>query len=121
MYTSIYSGEIPDIIVKLIDTPEMQRLSGVGMHCGCEYTGIPIYEKERAPYSRLTHSISVSKIVWRFTEDITQAVAGLLHDIATPVFAHTIDFMNNDHLAQESTEETTLSFIENSETIMCLR
>jgi len=66
------------------------------------------------------HSIGVARIVWNFTKDTTQAVAGLLHDISTPVFAHTIDFMNNDHIAQESTEDKTLFFIENSKEITLL-
>jgi HD superfamily phosphohydrolase len=56
-------------------------------------------------------------IVWNFTHDIRQAIAGLLHDIATPVFAHTIDFLQGDHLTQESTEDKTLLFIESSREI----
>ena len=52
--------------------------------------------------------------VWNFTGDIKQAAAGLFHDIATPVFAHTIDFMNDDHMKQESTESRTRAIIENS-------
>ena len=111
---------MPELLNDLADTPEMRRLSGVGMHCGCEYTDIPIYKGESYPYSRLMHSKGVSWIIWHFTKDIRQAVAGLLHDIATPVFAHTIDFMNDDHVTQESTEEKTLSFIVNSVPIMAL-
>lgn len=34
-------------------------------------------------------------------------MAGLLHDIATPVFAHVIDFLRGDHMTQESTEQGT--------------
>ena len=109
---------MPEILNELADTPEMRRLSGIGMHCGCEYTNLPAYKDERYPYTRLLHSIGVSRIVWQFTKDIKQAVAGLLHDIATPVFAHTIDFMNNDHMKQETTEEKTLPFIMDSPSIM---
>jgi len=113
-YTSIYSGDLPDIVNLIAKTPEMQRLSDVGMHCGCEYANTPLYKQAIRPYSRLTHSIGVARIIWHFTGDVTQTVAGLLHDISTPVFAHTIDFMNNDHQAQESTEDKTLPFIRNS-------
>ena len=120
MYISIYPADDPEIISDLINTPDMQRLSDVGMHCGCEYTCLPRYKRERHPYNRLIHSIGVSRIVRRFTPDVSQAVAGLLHDIATPVFSHAIDFMNNDHLAQESTEGETHSFISNSANIMTL-
>ena len=38
---------------------------------------------------------------------IHATVAALLHDIATPVFAHVIDFLNNDYEKQESTEAET--------------
>ena len=118
MHISIFPNDVPNLLHELSLAPEMQRLAGVGMHCGCEYTDAPVYENERYPYSRLLHSIGVSRIVWNFTKDINQAVAGLLHDIATPVFAHTIDFMNNDHMLQESTEQQTLSFILESKQIM---
>ena len=120
VYISIYTADEPDVINELINTPEMQRLSGVGMHCGCEYTSLTRYMREKHPYSRLTHSIGVSRIIRHFTKDIKQTVAGLLHDVATPVFAHTIDFMNNDHITQESTEDGTRSFINNSANIMAL-
>ena len=115
-----YSIDTPDILVELADTPEMRRLSDIGMHCGCEYTALPVYKQERIPYTRLKHSIGVARIVWHFTGDAAQAAAGLLHDIAAPVFAHTIDFMNNDHMTQESTEEKTLEFIENSAQITAI-
>lgn len=119
-YVSNFSDETPELLDLLAGTPEMRRLSDVGMHCGCEYTNTPLYRKSIHPYSRLMHSIGVAKIIWRFTKDAKQAAAGLLHDIATPVFAHTIDFMNNDHLTQESTEDRTRAFIEDSEAIVPL-
>ena len=114
MYTSVFAAEIPDIIRELTDTQEMQRLSDIGMHCGCEYTSVPLYAGSRRQYSRLTHSIGVAMIVWNFTHDAIQATAGMLHDIATPVFAHTIDFMNGDHMTQESTEVRTHAHIAES-------
>jgi HD superfamily phosphohydrolase len=117
MYTSIYTDDIPVLLEQLAHTSEMRRLSDIGMHCGCEYAKFPFYQMERTPYTRLIHSVGVSKIVWNFTHDIRQAIAGLLHDIATPVFAHTIDFLQGDHLTQESTEDKTLSFIESSREI----
>jgi hypothetical protein len=117
--TLVYSDGAPALLEQLAKAPEMQRLSGVGMHCGCEYSGIPFY-KRSMPYDRLMHSVGVAKIIWHFTKDIRQAAAGMFHDIATPVFAHTIDFMNNDYITQESTEGKTASFIKGSESIMSL-
>jgi HD superfamily phosphohydrolase len=116
-YTSIYTAETPPFIEQIVDTAEMRRLSDVGMHCGVEYANFPVYQQQKMPYSRLTHSVGVSKIVWNFTHDVRQAISGLLHDIATPVFAHTIDFLHGDHMRQESTEDKTLFLIENSKEI----
>lgn len=113
MYTSIYSTELPPVLRKMASVPEMLRLKDVGMHCGCEYTSLPVYSSA-LEYSRYIHSLGVAGIVWNFTGDIKQAAAGLFHDIATPVFAHTIDFMNDDHMKQESTESRTRAIIENS-------
>jgi HD superfamily phosphohydrolase len=117
MYTSIYLKKTPEFINEFASTPEMKRLSDIGMNCGCEYADFPIYRQVIFHYTRLIHSIGVANIVWNFTQDTKQTVAGLLHDISTPTFAHTIDFLNDDHIAQESTEDKTLYFIENSKTI----
>lgn len=115
----IYSMEIPELIKKLIETPSMQRLKDIGMNCGVEYTQFPFFQNI-IPYSRYDHSIGVSLIVYHFTQDLKQAVAGLLHDIATPVFAHTIDFYHQDHLKQESTENDTKKMIEHDELLVSL-
>ena len=47
-------------------------------------------------------------------------MAGLFHDIASPVFKHTVDIFNGDSDKQESTEEKTSDIIKNSEDIMTL-
>ncbi len=118
MYTSIYLDKLPDLIGELAKAPEMKRIADIGMYCGCDYTNFLLYQKLDTRYSRLIHSIGVAGIVYNFTSDIKQSVAGLFHDISTPAFAHTIDFMNNDHLTQQSTEADTASFIKGSRQIM---
>lgn len=106
----VYHTDVPPFLRELAETPEMRRLRDVGMNCGCEYTNFPRFRK-LAPYSRFEHSVGVGLIVWHFTESPAQAAAGLLHDIATPVFAHVVDFLNGDHLRQESTEARTAELI----------
>ena len=120
MYTDIYTTSLPRELLAMAETPVMQRLSRVGMHCGCEYTAYPIYRDAVAPYSRYMHSLGTAAIVWHFTHDLKQAVAGLLHDIATPAFAHVVDFLNGDHLKQESTESRTRAMIASSPELMAL-
>lgn len=112
----IYHYDIPQFIKEFADTKEMQRLKDVGMNCGCEYTDLKIFTTKYY-YSRYEHSIGVALIVWHFTKDIKQTIAGLLHDIATPVFAHVIDFLNEDYIHQESTENDTHKIIAESKEI----
>ena len=120
MYTDIYLPSLPQELLAMAETPVMQRLQRIGMHCGCEYTAYPIYRNAAAPYSRYAHSLGTAAIVWHFTHDLKQAVAGLLHDVATPAFAHVVDFLNGDHLRQESTEGRTHSMIASSPELMAL-
>lgn len=114
-----YCDEIPELVKKLAATSEMQRLKHVGMNCGCEYTALHSEDMTRK-YTRFEHSVGVALIVWNFTHDLKQAVAGLFHDISTPSFAHVVDYMNGDHMTQESTEKPTYDFIDRSNEIQHL-
>ena len=104
--SKLYASEIPDFVRDACKTDALRRLRDVGMNCGCEYTDFPRF-RDLAPYSRFDHSLGVALIVWQHTHDKRQAMAGLLHDVATPVFAHVIDFLKGDYLAQEATEAGT--------------
>jgi len=115
----IYHYEIPTFIQEFANTKPMIRLKNIGMNCGCEYTQFPNFQKCQ-PYSRYDHSIGVALIIWHFTHDRIQAIAGLLHDIATPVFAHTIDFLNGDYETQESTEVDTEKMIRSCADLLAL-
>ena len=116
-YYKILSKEFPEFLKEYIETPAMLRLDGISMFPGCDHTKIL---KIKNFNSRLKHSIGVALIIWNFTKDKKQTLAGLFHDIATPVFKHCIDFMNKDYEKQESTEELTTKFIKDSEEIMAL-
>lgn len=70
--------------------------------------------KDLSHYSRFNHSVGVSLLLSRFTTDPKIILSGLFHDIATPAFAHVIDFLLGDHLKQEATESKTEHFINNS-------
>ncbi len=117
-YFKILSPEgIPDFLLDYIETPEMQKQGGVSVSCGTIYSKM---FHHRFWYSSLDHSVGVALIVWNFTKDKKQTLAGLFHDIATPVFKHSIDFMNGDYETQESTEELTTKMISESKEIMSL-
>ena len=102
----IYHHKIPSFLVPFFKSEELNRIDEVGMHCGMEYTSFPFY-KDFDKYSRFEHSLGVALIVYHFTHDEKMTLAGLFHDIATPSFAHVIDFLKGDHDKQEATEERT--------------
>ena len=89
------------------------------MNCGCEYTDFPLYRHTK-PYSRFDHSVGAALITWHFTQSPRQTVSALLHDIATPVFAHVVDFLNGDHLNQESTEAGTEDLLRRCPALLAL-
>ncbi len=116
-YFKILCPEFPSWLNDYINTPEMQRISKISMSCGTDYSKC---FNVKYWYSNLDHSVGVALILWHFTHDKKQTLAGLFHDIATPVFKHCIDFMNGDSETQESTEERTTDIIKNSKEIMTL-
>ena len=110
---SVYHPAVPSFLQAFMQVPSVQRLKQIGMNCGCEYTSFPLFARLK-PYSRFDHSLGVALIIWHFTQSRPQAVSGLLHDIATPVFAHVVDFLNGDYLKQDSTEAGTEEMIAGS-------
>ncbi|MDR0978612.1 MAG: hypothetical protein LBL91_01510 [Lachnospiraceae bacterium] len=116
-YFSVLSSDIPEFLYEYINTKELQRINNIGQDCGTYYTKI---YRNKFYYTVLDHSIGVALIIWHFTKDKKQTLAGLFHDIATPVFKHCIDFFNKDYEKQESTEELTTKIISDSKEIMAL-
>ena len=115
----IYHENIPPFLQEAAATPPMQRLRGVGMNCGCEYTSFPEFSIWQS-YSRFDHSLGAALITWHFTQDPKQALAALFHDIATPVFSHVVDFLRGDYETQESTESGTREMILESKEILAV-
>ena len=114
-YYKILSEDFPDFLLEYIDTPRMMKQDRISCSCGTYYSKIHNIELW---YSSLQHSIAVALVIWHFTHDKKQTLAGLFHDISTPAFKHCIDFMNGDHEKQESTEDLTKKMIQDSKEIM---
>lgn len=105
-------GEKPLFLEKYLTVPSLIRLKKIGYFCGMDYASKNLYDFLEK-ISRYDHSLTVALLVWRFTRDKKATLAGLFHDIATPCFAHVIDYMNKDYEQQESTEEYTEEIIKN--------
>ena len=107
----------PPFLQRYINLPALQRLAGIGLLCGSDWTKL---FHNRLYYSRLDHSVGVALIVWHFTHNKAQTIAGLLHDISTPTFSHVSDFRKGDALTQTSTEGPTASIIRSDTTLQSL-
>jgi HD superfamily phosphohydrolase len=116
-YHKILSPDFPDFLHPYINLPIMQRLAGIGLLCGSDYTSL---FKNRFFYSRLDHSIGVALIIWHFTKNKAQTLSGLFHDISTPTFSHVSDFRKGDALTQTITEISTSAFIRKNEELLDL-
>ena len=116
-YFEILEPDFPEWLEDYIETPAMLRSVNISDSCGMIYTDLVSYNFF---FSNLDHSVAVALIVWHFTHDKKQTIAGLLHDIATPAFKHCVDVMNGDGERQESLELLTSRFIEESAEIMRL-
>lgn len=113
-YFKILNTDFPEWLNSYINTKELQTQKYISTTCGTLYTDL--FDSDTF-YSSLDHSIAVALIVWQFTHDKKQTLAGLFHDISTPAFKHCVDFMNGDHLKQESTEDLTTEFIKKSQDV----
>lgn len=116
-YHKILSPNYPVFLDKYIEIPLLQRLKGVGLLCGTDWTNL---YRNRFYYSRLDHSIGVALIIWHFTQDMAQTIAGLLHDVSTPVFSHVQDFRKGDEKTQTSTEDLNREMIRNDKLLRLL-
>ena len=109
-YHKILSPDYPDFLDKYIALPILDRLKGVGLLCGTDWTKL---YKNRFYYSRLDHSVGVALIIWHFTHDKAQTLAGLFHDASTSVFSHVSDFRKGDALTQTATESDNERLLKN--------
>lgn len=112
-YLKIFSPTFPAWLLKYIAAPEFQRLKDVSMTT-MDYSAIYNFQNFSSVFA---HSIGVALIIWNFTHDKIQTLAGLFHDIASPSFKHAIDYLNGDSEHQESIESRTGEIIRGSRVI----
>lgn len=116
-YYDILCSEYPSFLDKYLCLPLMNRLKGIGLLCGTDWT--PLY-KNRFYYSRFDHSVAVALITWNFTKDKKQTLSALFHDVSTPVFSHVSDFRKGDALTQTTTEEKTSQILNSDDLLKSL-
>ena len=94
--------DYPTFLDDYINTKTMRRLKHVTQFCGCDYTKL---YKTLYYFTRFEHSLVVAHMTWHFTHDKEETIIALLHDIGTPCFAHSIDYVFGDYAKQESSEK----------------
>lgn len=115
------SLEIDDpLIVELINSKPVQRLKGITQ------SGYVIFLDPTHPYAkfkvtRYEHSIGVYALLKKIGASRLEQVAGLLHDISHPVFAHCLDFLYGRELYHDFHEKFHQKIILNSEIPAILR
>lgn len=117
MKKNLYPMDVPSFLIPYMHTDAMQRLKGIDMNCGMNYTSFPLFKRIQ-PYSRYEHSVDTALLAWHFSQNKIITIASLFHDIATPAFSHTVDFMHGDYRKQESTEDLTETVISSDPDIM---
>lgn len=76
-YFNILSPNYPEWLNEYIETERMLKQQYISVTCGKIYSKLFDYND----YSSLDHSIAVALIIWNFTHDKKQTLAGLFHDI----------------------------------------
>lgn len=109
---------LPAFLKHMADTPCIVRLKNIDYFCGMKFASpyLDIYKFDGNP-TRYDHSLTTALLTWKLTRNVNQSVAALYHDVATPCFSHTIDYMNEDYIKQESTEEYTQKIIDGDPSI----
>ena len=92
-YHKILCNEFPSWLCGYVCLPVLQRLKGIGLLCGTDWTAL---YRNRFFYSRFDHSVGTALVAWNFSQDKKQTLAALFHDIATGVFSHVNDFRKGD-------------------------
>ena len=110
-------NDYPEFIEKYLNTKPLKKIGGIGQFCGCDYSKI---FNVKYFYSRLDHSIACSLMAWHFTKDKAKTLMSLFHDLGTPCFSHTIDYLFGDSKKQESSEKDVFDIISSSNEIMNL-
>ena len=77
-YFNILESNYPEFLNNYIETPELLKQQYISVTCGTIYSDL--FESGFF-YSSLDHSIAVALIIWHFTHDKKQTLAGLFHDI----------------------------------------
>ena len=88
----IYNRDISDFIIELSNLEELQRLTSTSMNRGVELSKFNVFPYK---YSRLDHSFGIALILDSFHQDKKHIIEAMLHEIATPSFAYSVEYLKS--------------------------
>lgn len=112
VYDSVYGKIVitEPVILELIYSLVLQRLEGV------DQGGYLPLCKKRKRVDRLTHSIGVYWLLYKYKASIEEQIRGLIHDVSHSCFSHCIDYTLNGSQKTQSFQDNIFdSFVQKSE------
>ena len=101
---SVYSHDISDFVCNLANLKDLQRISNVSKCGGVELSKFNMFNYR---YSRLDHSFGVAIILENFKQGNKHIIEGMLHEMAEPSFAWSVDYLI-DYFKMKDYRKTTL-------------
>ncbi len=83
------------VIAELINSQALQRLKRINQYG-------PLYLRDRKlDTTRFEHSVGCAILLQRFSAPVEAQAAGLLHDVSHGAFSHLVDYIFDNHKAQD--------------------
>ncbi len=116
-YYKILCPNFPEWLYDYINTYEMEKQGRIRLNYRNTCSN---FFKIKYEYSSLNHNIGVALIIWNFTHNKKQTIAGLLQNADIPSFKNYIDFIIDEYKVQKTNQSITHNPIKNSKEIMKL-
>ena len=75
-------NNMPDFLVKYLDTPSLIRLKKIGYFCGMDYASKDIYNFSTY-ISRYTHSLTTALLTYKISSERKSTLSCLFHEEET--------------------------------------
>ena len=109
VYGQTYIAE--PVFVDLLNSAAMVRLKGV-----CQFGVYPLETYFKPIYSRYEHSLGTAILLRRLGANLSEQIAGLLHDVAHTAFSHAADSVFLEDVTQQDYHEKNFNrLVSNSE------
>lgn len=110
----IYNRNLPDVIIKLSNLAEVQRIAMISENKGIELSKFNIFPYK---YSRLDHSFGMALILDNFKQEQKHIIEAMLHELATPSFSYSVNYLKTYFKLKDFLTPTLFDSIVGSDTL----